>query len=103
MFHTLPEPGQLVEVRRRRYIVNEVHASTLATSSPMGGAHTATNLVSLSSVEDDDIGEELQILWELEAGAKQRGTTGSLTRKTKAGKTDEPARRGTVMRRKTPT
>lgn len=67
---TLPEPGQLVEVRRRRYIVNEVRTSTLATSSAMGGAHTATNLVSLSSVEDDDIGEELQILWELEAGAR---------------------------------
>lgn len=66
-----PEPGQLVEVRRRRYIVNEVQASTLTSTAPTAATFAAaTNLVSLSSVEDDDIGEELQILWELEAGAR---------------------------------
>src|SRR5512137_836949 len=66
-----PEPGQLVEVRRRRYIVNEVRASTLAVApSADAGPLAVTNLVSLTSVEDDGLGEELQVLWELEAGAR---------------------------------
>jgi len=68
--YALPEPGQLVEVRRRRYIVNEVRASTLSAPASGDSVLSATNLVSLASVEDDGLGEELQVLWELEAGAR---------------------------------
>lgn len=64
----LPEQGQLVEVRQRRYVVTEVAASVL----PGTPLHTgkAQHLVTLSSVEDDALGEELQVIWEIEPGAK---------------------------------
>ncbi|GCE45282.1 ERCC4-related helicase [Thermosporothrix hazakensis] len=58
----IPEPGQLVEVRRRRYVVVDIVQSTLPSS---GKQH----LVTLSSVEDDALGEELQVIWEVEPGA----------------------------------
>lgn len=70
MFSSLPEPGRLVVVRRRRHIVSEGRASALPTVVRTSNALTATSLVSLPSVEDDDIRGELQILWELEAGAR---------------------------------
>lgn len=60
-----PEQGQLVSVRSRNWIVNEVAPSTL----PEGGLHGLGNgqtLVSLASVEDDGLGEEIQVVWELE-------------------------------------
>jgi len=63
----IPETGQLVEVRRRRYVVTDVLPSVLTTDGlPLHRQH----LLSLSSVEDDALGEELQVLWELEPGAR---------------------------------
>jgi superfamily II DNA/RNA helicase len=65
-----PEQGQLVTVRQRRYVVTDVARSTLPErplrSSPNGAQH----LVSLASVEDDALGEEIQVIWELEPGAQ---------------------------------
>ena len=66
---TLPEQGQLVSVRLRNWIVNEVTPSAL----PSNGFHTLNSphtLLSLSSVEDDGLGEELRVIWELEPGAR---------------------------------
>src|SRR5262249_33183488 len=67
---TIPEAGQLADVRQRRWIVTEVAASTLPSSSldPVANGHH--HLVSLTSVEDDGLGEELQVIWELEPGAR---------------------------------
>jgi len=59
----VPAPGQLVEVRGRRFAVTDVRASTV--SRKVKSQH----LVSLSSVEDEMLGEELQVIWELEPGA----------------------------------
>ena len=64
-----PEQGQLVSVRSRNWIVNEVFPSTLPTRGLQGISEPQT-LVSLSSVEDDALGEEIQVLWELELGAR---------------------------------
>jgi len=65
-----PEQGQLVEVRKRRYIVNEITKSSLPTSIiPEGNGYSQT-LVSLTSIEDDALGEDLQVIWELEPGAR---------------------------------
>jgi len=65
-----PEQGQLVTVRQRQWAVTDVARSTLPEqvlrASPNGQQH----LVSLSSVEDDGLGEELQVIWELEPGAQ---------------------------------
>ncbi|HQU42599.1 MAG TPA: hypothetical protein PK867_07290 [Pirellulales bacterium] len=41
----------------------------MAKSPLQVGGSTAQHLVSLSSVEDDALGEELQVIWELEPGA----------------------------------
>ena len=65
----VPEPGQLVEVRQRRYIVSDVVKSTLPSSALTGGLDHAQHWISLTSVEDDALGEELQVIWELEPGA----------------------------------
>jgi len=60
---SLPEPGQLVDVRRRRYVVLEVTESMLTADAP-AVALPRQHLVTLSSVEDDTLGEEVQVLWE---------------------------------------
>jgi superfamily II DNA or RNA helicase len=67
----LPEVGQLAEVRQRRWIVTDIAASTLPPSplEPTANGHLH-HLVGLSSVEDDGLGEELQVIWELEPGAR---------------------------------
>lgn len=63
-YSAVPEAGQLVEVRRRQWIVSDVLASKLeAGSAPQ-------NLVSLSSIDEDGLGEELQVIWEIEPGAQ---------------------------------
>ena len=59
-----PAPGQLVSVRNRRFVV-----TAIAGSSTHEERAAAQNLVTLSSVEDDALGEELQVVWELEPGA----------------------------------
>ena len=62
----LPEPGQLVEVRRRQWVVTNVSGGSMPSSKYDRGQH----LVNLSSLDEDCLGEELQIIWQLEAGAK---------------------------------
>ena len=65
-----PEQGQLVSVRERRFIVTDVARSTIPDSPLRPSGNGAQHLVSLASVEDDALGEELQVFWELEPGAK---------------------------------
>ncbi|OGA68546.1 MAG: hypothetical protein A3F77_17180 [Betaproteobacteria bacterium RIFCSPLOWO2_12_FULL_67_28] len=50
----LPVPGQLVSVRNRRFVVTAITGST-AQEAPAA----SQNLITLSSVEDDALGEEL--------------------------------------------
>lgn len=58
-----PEPGQLVEVRRRQWVVADVVTSTQeATTAPQ-------NAVMLSSIDEDGLGETLEVIWEIEPGA----------------------------------
>lgn len=61
---TIPEPGQLVEVRRRQWIVVEV------TSSQLLPASSQQHAVTLSSIDEDGLGEELEVIWEIEVGAQ---------------------------------
>ncbi len=65
-----PEQGQLVNVRQRQWVVSEVAKSTLHESPLHSLDGQPQHLVTLSSVEDDGLGEELQVIWELEPGAK---------------------------------
>jgi superfamily II DNA or RNA helicase len=66
----LPELGQLVQVRSRPWVVNDVKASILPTPAMKLPNANLQHLLTLSSVEDDGLGEELQIIWEIEPGAK---------------------------------
>lgn len=68
----LPEVGQLAIVRKRPFVVTEILPSITGSGSK---SLRPTNLVKLSSVEDDGIGEELQIIWELEPGTDPHDKT----------------------------
>jgi hypothetical protein len=61
--NTAPEPGQLVEARHRQWIVSEVDGGSIAPGMPK------RHLVRLSSIDEDALGEEIEVLWELELGA----------------------------------
>ena len=61
--HTIPEPGQLVEARRRQWIVSDVDSGSTAPSLPK------RHLIRLTSIDEDALGEEIEVLWELEPGA----------------------------------
>jgi len=59
----------LVDVRRRRYVVVDIAQSPLPLDILTPGSLQRQHLVTLSSVEDDALGEELQVIWEIEPGA----------------------------------
>jgi superfamily II DNA or RNA helicase len=83
-----PELGQLVEVRRRQWIVNDIHSSALAGVGRGGVQPRAQHLVTVSSIDEDALGEELQVIWELEPGARILEKAGL----PKVGEFDEPSR-----------
>jgi len=73
---SLPSVGQIVDIRRRRFVVQEVRPALQSQDALLPDALTRRlisfdkyHLVSLSSVEDDSIGQERQIVWEIEPGA----------------------------------
>ncbi len=61
----VPEIGQLVVVRKRPFVVTEISAPAAGISKDAVRLH---HLVKLSSVEDDGLGEQLEVIWELEPG-----------------------------------
>jgi superfamily II DNA or RNA helicase len=76
-----PAPGQLVEVRQRRYAVANVRSGPTRPliiyeqgffflRSHVVNEHQPYHIVTLTSIEDDALGEELEIIWELEPGAR---------------------------------
>jgi superfamily II DNA/RNA helicase len=67
---SVPEQGQLVSVRSRRWVVGDVNKSALPASPLAAAPARPQHLVSLLSVEDDALGEELQVVWEIEPGAQ---------------------------------
>lgn len=68
---SVPAPGQLVEVRGRHYVIQDVEVPTLDPDplrplSESQGQH----LLTLSSIEEDALGEQIEVIWELEPGAR---------------------------------
>lgn len=61
----IPESGQLVEVRRRQWVVSEIQGAALPSR-----ANGQQHLVTLSSLDEDALGESLQVVWQLEPGAR---------------------------------
>jgi hypothetical protein len=67
---SIPEIGQIVTVRQRRYVVSEVQQSTIPLDVLSKNGNSPQHLVSLSSIEDDALGETLQVIWEIEPDAR---------------------------------
>jgi superfamily II DNA/RNA helicase len=63
----IPVPGQLVRVRQRPFVVSDVQASHVP-PLPLSGSSTE-HLITLRSVEDESLGDDLRIVWELELGS----------------------------------
>lgn len=61
----IPEQGQMVMVRQHRFVVAGVQPSALTEIS-----EKPQHLVLLNSIEDDALGESLQVVWELEPDAR---------------------------------
>ena len=64
----LPEPGQVVQVRGAVWAVTEVEAQGLPRSSADDGQARLEHVVALQSLDEDRMGEELTVVWELEVG-----------------------------------
>ena len=58
------QPGHVVHVRSRRWIVEEVHPP------PPPRRPRDSSIVRLSCLEDDALGEQLEVLWDLEVDAR---------------------------------
>ncbi len=65
-----PDQGQIVEVRQRRYVVTGIQQMALPDHAAGAGIHGIEHLVTLSSVEDDALGEELCVVWQIEVGRR---------------------------------
>ncbi|WP_167202161.1 DISARM system SNF2-like helicase DrmD [Actinomyces respiraculi] len=63
-----PEPGQVVQVRGSVWAVTNVEAQGLPRSSADDGTARLEHLVDLQSLDEDRMGDELTVVWELEVG-----------------------------------
>ncbi|TKA00500.1 DISARM system SNF2-like helicase DrmD [Actinacidiphila oryziradicis] len=89
------EVGQLVRVRGQQWVVSQLDRSRqpedqLAAATPPG-----RTLVTLNSVSDDDLGEELTLVWEVEPGREVVPST-QLPAVTETG-WDDPQRLGAFL------
>ncbi|MGI8682435.1 MAG: DISARM system SNF2-like helicase DrmD [Mycobacteriales bacterium] len=91
----LPATGQLVRVRGRHWVVTEVAPTVLPYDVMSANAGEGQTMVTLSSVEDDGLGEELRVLWELEPGRQilEAATLPDLSQ----GRFDEPGTLGAFL------
>lgn len=84
-----PSSGQIVTVRRRPYVVVDVQASRLASDPLRSVTAVAQHRVRLSCLQDDALGEELEVIWEIEPGDPGDQGTGTLPAPNRF---DDPAR-----------
>ena len=64
----VPEAGQLVRVRGQQWVVSSVSHSHQPADEIAATRLPGRTLVTLTSVSDDDLGEELTVVWEVEPG-----------------------------------
>lgn len=67
-FKEVPDVGQLVNVRGARWAVTDVRQQALQHSSADDARAELQHAVRLQSVEEDQYGREITVVWELEAG-----------------------------------
>lgn len=68
----VPQPGRVVEVRGATWAVADVRRQGLRRSPADETQARVQHVVTLQSLDEDRLGEELSVVWELEVG---RGTT----------------------------
>ncbi len=64
----VPEPGQVVKVRGSTWAVSDVRRQGLPRSPADEGVPGLAHVVSLQSLDEDRLGQELTVVWELEVG-----------------------------------
>ncbi|WP_234341940.1 DISARM system SNF2-like helicase DrmD [Streptomyces sp. NRRL F-4707] len=64
----VPEPGQVVKVRGSTWAVSDILKQGLPRSPADEGVPGLTHVVSLQSLDEDRLGQELTVVWELEVG-----------------------------------
>lgn len=64
----LPEPGQVVEVRGATWAVANVQVQGLPRSPADESTAQLSHVVELQSLDEDRLGEQLDVVWELEVG-----------------------------------
>lgn len=62
------ELGALVQVRGQQWVVSDLSESTLPVDELAPAVLPGRTLVTLTSVSEDDLGEELSVIWEVEPG-----------------------------------
>ncbi|RYC12678.1 ATP-dependent helicase [Nocardioides zhouii] len=65
---TLPEPGQVVEARGSTWAVANVQPQGLPRSPADESSAQLSHVVDLQSLDEDRLGEQLSVVWELEVG-----------------------------------
>ena len=66
----VPEQGQLVQVRHRHYLVQDVWPGAAEPSQP------PMHRIRLEALDDDQVGETLDVIWEHEVNAKVHDALG---------------------------
>lgn len=64
----IPQPGQVVKVRGATWAVADVQDQGLPRSPADEGRAGSEHVVTLQSIDEDRLGEELTVVWELEVG-----------------------------------
>lgn len=64
----LPEQGQIVDVRGSTWAVTDTREQGLPRSPADEASALTTHVVTLQSLDEDRLGEELSVIWELEVG-----------------------------------
>jgi superfamily II DNA or RNA helicase len=91
----VPETGQLVRVRGQQWVVAEVNESRQPVDELAASRLPGRTLVQLTSVSDDDPGESLTLVWEVEPGREIVPVT-KLPEVTETG-WDDPQRLGAFL------
>lgn len=65
---TLPDPGQVVEVRGSTWAVSSVRAQGLPRSPADEAVAQLSHVVDLQSLDEGNLGAQLSVVWELEVG-----------------------------------
>ena len=91
----IPEAGQLVRVRGQQWVVSGIARSLQPVDELAASRLPGQTLVRLTSVSDDDLGEELTVVWEVEPGREIVPAT-KLPEVTGAG-WDDPQRLGAFL------